>query len=76
MNVIKNGEKKQMSYEEICKELGFIAECKFVEVTNRGSITFSCGTPDEVRALYNAVQNRGFKPAVSLIQTMQSHWFW
>lgn len=40
LNVIQNGEKKQMSYEEICKELGFIAACKFVKVTTRGTITF------------------------------------
>lgn len=71
MNVIQNGEKKQMSYEEICKELGFIAACKFVKITNRGTITFCCGRPDEVRALYKAVLDCGFKPAASLAKTIE-----
>lgn len=72
MNVIKNGEKKQMSYEEICKELGFIAKCKFVNVTTRGTITFYVATPDEVRALYKSVLDCGFKPAASLTKTIRS----
>lgn len=71
MNVIKNGEKKQMSYEEICKELGFIAACKFVKVTTRGTISFSVGKPDEIRALLNAVVKNGFKPAASLVETVE-----
>lgn len=76
MNVIQNGEKKQMSYEEICKELGFIAACEFVKITNRGTITFTLGKPDEVRALYKSVLDCGFKPAASLLKTMQTHRFW
>lgn len=71
MNVIKNGEKKQMSYEEICKELGFIASSNFVKVTTRGTITFRLGKPDEIRALYKSVEDCGFKPAASLIETLE-----
>ena len=71
MNVIQNGEKKQMSYEEICKELGFSAPTHFVRVTNRGTISFSVGKPDEIRALYKSVEKYGFKPSVSLIKTLE-----
>lgn len=70
MNVIKNGEKKQMSYEEICKELGFIASSNFVKVTTRGTITFRLGKPYEIRALLNAVEECGFKPAAYLVKTI------
>lgn len=71
MNVIKNGEKKQMSYEEICKELGFSASSSFVKITNRGTISFSVGKPDEIRALYKSVDEYGFKPSASLIKTLE-----
>lgn len=71
MNVIKNGEKKQMSYEEICKELGFIPSSNFVKVTTRGTITFRLGKPYEIRALLNAVVKNGFKPSASLAKTME-----
>lgn len=70
MIVIKNGEKKQMSYEEICKEPGFIASSNFVKVTTRGTITFRLGKPYEIRALYKSVKEYGFKPSASLVKTI------
>lgn len=71
LNVIQNGEKKQMSYEEICKELGFSAPSHFVRITNWGTISFSVGKPDEIRALCKSVEKYGFKPSVSLIKTLE-----
>ena len=72
MRVIKNGQPTQMTYEEVCKELGFIASVKFVEVSSRGTITFTCGRPNEIRALYSAVLSKGYKPTRKFTQRMQS----
>lgn len=58
--VYVNGEAKNMSYEGICKALGFIPEIGFVDVTDTGAITFTIGKPREIKALYSACQSRGF----------------
>ena len=71
MNVIQNGEKKQMSYDEICKELGFSAPSHFVRITNWGTISFSVGKPDEIRSLYKSVEERKFKPSAALVKTIE-----
>ena len=55
-----------LTYEELCKRLGFIPETEFVELTNAGTVTFSIGKPEEVKALYAAVLRKGFMPAKSL----------
>lgn len=65
--VIRNGEKIEMSYEDVCHELEFIADVQFVKITTRGTITFTAGKPDWVRSLLAAVKAKGFKPAKSLI---------
>lgn len=58
--------KTDMTYDEVCHELGFIPECKFVKITTAGTITFTCGTPDEVWALFRAVKRCGFTTAKGL----------
>ena len=64
--VIKNKEKVKMSYEDICRELNCSPDIHFVEVTKHGTITFTCGKPDEIRyLLYQCVSN-GYKPAKRL----------
>ena len=55
-----------LTYEELCKRLGFIPETEFVELTNAGTVTFSIGKPEEIKALYAAVLRKGFMPAKSL----------
>ena len=55
-----------LTYGELCKRLGFIPETEFVELTNAGTVTFSIGKPEEVKALYAAVLRKGFMPAKSL----------
>lgn len=55
-----------LTYEELCKRLGFIPEVEFVELTNAETVTFSIGKPEEVKALYAAVLREGFKPAKAL----------
>lgn len=72
MRVIKNGQPTQMTYEDVCKDLGFIAGVKFVEVSNRGTITFTCGRPSEIRSLYSTVLSKGYKPTRKFTQRMQS----
>ena len=67
--VIRNGEKIEMVYEDICNALGFIASSHFVEITTRGTITFTLGKPYEIRNLLAAVKDNGFKPAKSLISS-------
>lgn len=56
-----------LTYEELCKRLGFIPETEFVELTNAGTVTFTIGKPEEIKALYAAVLREGFKPAKSLV---------
>lgn len=55
-----------LTYEELCKRLGFIPEVEFVELTNAGTVTFTIGKPEEIKALYAAVLRKGFMPAKSL----------
>lgn len=43
----------------------------FVKITSRGTITFSAGKPQEVRALLNAVVEHGYKPAKSLLKACE-----
>ena len=72
MTVIKNGETQQKSYEEICKDLGFIAEVNFVEVTSTGRISYTIGKPDEIKALYHSAQNAGYEPSRALIRCIKN----
>lgn len=37
----------------------------------RGAVTFTAGKPEEVRALYQAVKDRGYKPAQKLAALMR-----
>lgn len=55
-----------LTYEELCKRLGFIPEVEFVALTNAGTVTFTVGKPEEIKALYAAVLREGFKPAKAL----------
>jgi hypothetical protein len=55
-----------MTYEEICKRLGFHADSHFVEIEPDGSISFTTGKPDEIRELYAAVEREGMQPAPAL----------
>ena len=55
-----------LTYEELCKRLGYVPEVEFVELTNAGTVTFSIGKPEEIKALYAAVLRKGFMPAKSL----------
>lgn len=43
---------KASNYKQVCHDLGFIPEIHFVKITTRGTISFYCGKPQDVRALY------------------------
>lgn len=57
------------NYDAVCHDLGFNADVHFVEITTRGTITFTVGKPNEIRALYRAVLDKGYKPARELSDT-------
>lgn len=61
-----NGTTQEMTYVDVCRELGFIADVHFVEITTRGTISFTLGKPDEIRSLRNAVREHGFVPSHAL----------
>ena len=62
-----DGSTVTMPYEDLCHDLGFISKVRFVEVTNRHTVTYSCGKPEEVRALARACRERGYVAAKSLV---------
>ena len=67
MKVIINNKKVEKSYEDICADLGFLSYVHFVRVTSANTISYTLGKPDEVRALLAACEEKGYKPAKSLI---------
>lgn len=38
MQVVKNGEKIEMTYDEVCYDLGFCPAVQFVDITPRGRL--------------------------------------
>ena len=71
MKVIKNGKPIEMTYEAVCEDLGFIADIHFVKVTNRGTVSFSCGKPNEIRAPRSEVERNGYKPSQALLDALR-----
>lgn len=63
---LADGSGKVMTYDEVCHALGFVPECHFVKLTNRGTVSFTIGKPDEIRALKNACLEAGFKMSKKL----------
>lgn len=67
MNVIRNGQKTSMSYDEICEALGgYIPSVHFVTVTTRGTISYSAGKLGEIKDLLSNVRQAGFVPSRAL----------
>ena len=58
------------SYEQVCKNLGFDSDSHFVKVTNRGTVTYTVGKPNEIRLLKKACRENGYKMAKSLSETV------
>jgi hypothetical protein len=53
-------------YRETCARLGFDPDVKFVEILPDGTIGYTCGKPDEVRALLAACKRTGLKASKAL----------
>lgn len=64
--VIKNNTRVPMTYEAICEDLGFIADVHFVKITTAGTISYTCGKPNEIAALRAACLEHGYKPSQAL----------
>lgn len=62
-----DGSTCEMTYNDICAELGFSASIEFVKITNAGTISFTCGKMNEVRSLLSSVISNGYIPAKRLI---------
>ena len=73
MNIICNGKRMLMKYEDICESLGFNPNTNFVKVTNRGTTTFTVGKIYEIRSLYKSVIDNGYKPAKSFTEIYRKH---
>ena len=56
------------NYEAICHEIGFNPDVHFVKITTAGTISFTAGKREEVRALLKAVVDCGYKPAKALVE--------
>lgn len=67
---MNNGTVSIESYESVCHKLGFDPEAHFVKVTNRGTISFTCGKPNEIRDLKKACRDNGYKMSKSLADTL------
>lgn len=64
-----SGDAECLTYEQLCKRLGFSPEAEFVAITKAGTVTFTAGKPEEIKALHTAVLREGFKPARILVET-------
>lgn len=54
------------TYDGVCYNLGFEAGVNFIKITSAGTISFTCGKPHEIKALYRAVVNNGYVPSAAL----------
>jgi len=72
MEVLRNGEKVKMNYEDVCKELGYKSDVNFVKVDDQGYIGFTVGRPDEIRELYSRLNNKGFIPSKSFTKRIEN----
>ena len=61
---------ENLTYEQVCDRLGMRSEIHFVEVTSRGTIAFTLGRPDEIKALHRACKQAGLRPAKSLTRAI------
>lgn len=61
-----------MDYDATCEQLGFQPRIKFVKINPNGSIGFTAGTPDEIRALLYAVRQERMTPDSKLLRAVAS----
>ena len=69
--VWKDGERTPMKYEQVCSDLCFRSDIGFVQITSAGTITFSIGKFEEIKALYGAIINKGYKSSKSCQRALE-----
>jgi hypothetical protein len=57
-------------YDKIGHELGFNPAGHFVKITSRNRISFTCGKPDEIFALYRAVRDNNYIASKALVDAV------
>lgn len=57
----------EMSYYDVCKDLGYIPELEFINITSAGTISFYLIKPDEICPLISAVKSKGYVPSKKLL---------
>lgn len=58
---------REIKTAAIAEQLGYDPTVHFVELTNRGTVSFTCGKPEEVRGLLRAVLAANMTPSKALI---------
>lgn len=69
--VWKDGKRVPVTYKQICSDLGFRPDSGFVRITSAGTIAFSIGKFEEIKALYGAIINKGYKPSKSCQRALE-----
>lgn len=69
-NVLRYGMKTQMSYEHVCGTMGINPDVNWIKITNRGTISFTCGHPYELRDLLREIGKCGYKPSQKLVKAV------
>ena len=70
-NVYHDGTRKKKAYSQICHDLGFLPDAGFVRITTAGTISFTAGKPDEIRALLRAVNAKRYRASRALQDTVK-----
>ena len=63
--------KHEIKTAEVAKQLGYNPDVHFVELTTRGTVTFTCGKPEEIQGLLRATLAAGMKPSKNLVAAAQ-----
>ena len=62
----ENGTKVEMDYDDVCRDLEFDPDVRFIKITTAGTISFWAGKPNEIIRLWNAVVEKGYIPSSAL----------
>ena len=57
----------EMSYYDVCKDLGYNPEVEFINITSAGTISFYLIKPDEIFPLLSSVKSKGYVPSQKLL---------
>lgn len=69
--VIRYGAKVPMTYNHVCYTMGINPEVRFLKITNRGTLSYTCGKPDEIADLLREIEKNGYKPSRKLVSAVR-----